>query len=317
MTRMQLSSIIIGVLGAASLGAKGGCGPCNVTEQTTTITLLPPANGDAAVLDSGLPADAGALSHDECVARCGDPTVISCRYDTPGGVPSLHCVVPANCGGAGRRPEGFVEPTGLPPNAIGAWFAQTAYLEASAVHAFDRMTRELREHGAPLRLRRRSQRARNDEIRHARSMRAIALRLGARVPRPEAKATPPRSLEAMALENAVEGCVRETYGALLATWQAAHVQDTRIATELARIAKDETEHAALSWQVHAWALRRLSEEARARVEAATADAAAKLESDLASPVPVACREAGLMPSPETAVELFRGLQARLHPTDHR
>jgi hypothetical protein len=95
------------------------------------------------------------------------------------------------------------------------------------------------------------------------------------------------------------------------------VQDTRIATELARIAKDETEHAALSWQVHAWALRRLSEEARARVEAATADAAAKLESDLASPVPVACREAGLMPSPETAVELFRGLQARLHPTDHR
>lgn len=311
MTRMQLSSIIIGVLGAASLGAKGGCGPCNTTEETITTTLLPPANGDAAVRDSGLPADAGALSHDECVARCGDSTVISCRYDTPGGVPSLHCVVPANCGGAGRRPEGFTEPTGLPREALAAWFSQTAYLEAAAVHAFDRMTRELHQHGAPVRLRRRSQRARNDEIRHARSMRAIALRFGARAPRPVATAPAPRSLEAMALENAVEGCVRETYGALLATWQAGHVQDARIAAELARIAKDETEHAALSWQVHAWALRRLSEDARARVEAAMTDAASQLEIDLASPVPAACLQAGLMPSPEMAGELLRGLQVRL------
>jgi hypothetical protein len=311
MNRLQLSSIFIAVLGAASLGAKGGCGPCNVTEQTLTTTLLPPANGDAAIADSGLPPDAGALSHDECVARCNDSTVISCRYDTPGGVPSLHCVVPANCGGAGRRPEGLAEPEGLPAEALAAWFAHAAYLEAASVHAFDRLTRELHEHGAPPRLRRRSQRARKDEIRHARSMRSIATRFGARAPRPEAKAMAPRSLEAMALENAVEGCVRETYGALLATWQAAHVQDARIAPELRRVAKDETEHAALSWQVHAWALRRLPLDAAARVREAMARAVSKLEVDVSAPVPGPCLEAGLLPAPEVARELFRGLTSRL------
>jgi hypothetical protein len=31
----------------------------------------------------------------------------------------------------------------------------------------------------------------------------------------------PRSLEAMCTQNAVEGCVRETFGALVTGWQAA------------------------------------------------------------------------------------------------
>ena len=162
------------------------------------------------MIDSGLPAKAGALSHDECLARCNDPTVISCRYDSPGGVPALHCVVPANCGGAGRRPEGLAEPEGLPVLPMAAWFARAAYLEAASVHAFDRMTRDLHAHRAPARLVRLSRRARTDELRHARSMRSLATRWGVRAPRPTAPATSRRSLEAMALENAVEGCVRET-----------------------------------------------------------------------------------------------------------
>jgi hypothetical protein len=33
-------------------------------------------------------------------------------------------------------------------------------------------------------------------------------------------AFPARSLEDLAVENATEGCVRETYGALLALWQS-------------------------------------------------------------------------------------------------
>jgi hypothetical protein len=43
--------------------------------------------------------------------------------------------------------------------------------------------------------------------------------------------------------------VRETYGALLATWQAEHARDARIKTAMTRIAADETRHAALSWDV--------------------------------------------------------------------
>jgi hypothetical protein len=213
--------------------------------------------------------------------------------------------------GAGRRPEGLPEPEGLPTEAVAAWFAHAAYLEAAAVHAFDRMIRELLAHGAPRRLLRRSQRARNDEVRHARSMRSIATRFGARAPRPVAEALTVRSLEAVALENAVEGCVRETYGALLATWQAEHVQDARIAPELRRVAKDETEHAALSWKVHAWALRQLDTDARARVEAALARAVSQLDEDVAAPVPGPCVEAGLLPTPEVARQLFRELTSRL------
>jgi hypothetical protein len=89
------------------------------------------------------------------------------------------------------------------------------------------------------------------------------------------------------------------------------VQDARIAPELRRVAKDETEHAALSWQVHAWALRQLSPDARGRIREAMAQAVVQLEQDVGAPVPGPCLEAGLLPAPEVARELFRDLTARL------
>jgi hypothetical protein len=62
-----------------------------------------------------------------------------------------------------------------------------------------------------------------------------------------APAPPARSLEELAVENAVEGCVRETYGALTAIWQARTAKDPSVAAAVRRIARDETRHAALSW----------------------------------------------------------------------
>ena len=52
-----------------------------------------------------------------------------------------------------------------------------------------------------------------------------------------------RELEAIAIENAVEGCVRESFGALLATWQAKTAGDARVRAAMKRIARDETRHA--------------------------------------------------------------------------
>lgn len=43
--------------------------------------------------------------------------------------------------------------------------------------------------------------------------------------RPRVSEIAPRSLETIAQENTAEGCARETFGALLATWRAAHVDD--------------------------------------------------------------------------------------------
>jgi len=53
----------------------------------------------------------------------------------------------------------------------------------------------------------------------------------------------------VALENAVEGCVRETYGALIATRQAEAASDPVVRRAMRKIAADETAHAALSWDV--------------------------------------------------------------------
>ena len=81
----------------------------------------------------------------------------------------------------------------------------------------------------------------------------------------------PRTIEELAVHNAVEGCVRETFGALSATWQARHASHPEIARALAVIADDETRHAAFSWKLAAWLESKLDAPARARVAAARAE----------------------------------------------
>jgi hypothetical protein len=69
----------------------------------------------------------------------------------------------------------------------------------------------------------------------------------------------------MAHENAVEGCVRETFGAFVAAYQAQSASDPRAKAVLARIAEDELKHAALSHAIAAWAEPQLSESERALI----------------------------------------------------
>ena len=64
--------------------------------------------------------------------------------------------------------------------------------------------------------------------------------------------------------------MRETFGALSATWQARHASHREIAGALAVIADDETSHAAFSWELAAWLDTQLDAPARARVAAARA-----------------------------------------------
>ncbi len=89
-----------------------------------------------------------------------------------------------------------------------------------------------------------------------------------------------RPLAEIALENAVEGCVRETFGALLAEWQAAHARDPRVRATMRRVARDETRHAALGWRIFDWAQARLGAADRARVERAMVRAVTELERSL-------------------------------------
>jgi hypothetical protein len=81
-----------------------------------------------------------------------------------------------------------------------------------------------------------------------------------------------RSLRAVAEENAVEGCVRETYGALLATFQATRAADHSIRATMQQIARDETRHAVLAWRIASWVEHRVDHRSRERIAAARRDA---------------------------------------------
>jgi rubrerythrin len=172
----------------------------------------------------------------------------------------------------GRRPEGLTlgEPSG--DDKVGRYLASVAYLEAASVHAFERLTRELTTHDAPAPLRDASRRAVRDERRHARMMRRLAARYGVAVPPVTSGPRAMRSLEDIAVENAVEGCVRETFGAAAAIIQARRAADPDVRRTMASIARDETRHATLAWGVASWLDTRLGARARASVAARRRDA---------------------------------------------
>jgi hypothetical protein len=191
---------------------------------------------------------------------------------------------------------------------VGRYLAESAYLEAASIEAFEILARELAALGAPRGLVRAARAAARDEARHARSMDDLARGYRARSPRPRAASLRPlRSLEEVARENAVEGCVRETYGALLAHHQAAHAGDPAVRAAMRVIAREETRHAALAWRVARWARARLDAEARARIDESRRQAVAELRRALkvapAAPVARACG----LPDPPKALRLASSL----------
>jgi hypothetical protein len=188
-----------------------------------------------------------------------------------------------NCA-IGRRPEGFtpIAPIAAHDACLGATFASIAELEAASVHAFERLASELARHGAPGSLVEEARRAAWDEVRHAHAMKGLAERFAHDVTAPRVDAASARTLVDLALENAVEGCVRETFGALQATHQAKHAHDVAIARVMRTISEDETRHAALSWDVAAWIEPLLTTAERARVREARDRAVEALARDLAT-----------------------------------
>jgi hypothetical protein len=191
---------------------------------------------------------------------------------------------------------------------LGALFAKTAWLEAASVPAFHRLAEELQVHGAPEVLVKAARRSAGDEVRHTRAMQALARRHGATMPEVELPPFEPRSLEEMLRENAVEGCVRETFGAFVAGWQGRTARDPEVRSTLRAITRDEVRHAELAWAVDAWAQERLSAVQRERLLQARRDALRSLgdEVDGHRPPEVLIHEAGL-PSREQARTLFQGL----------
>jgi hypothetical protein len=295
----------IGALGVGAFAACGsqpvscgGCG-CNgdATPQPTpfdvTFEMCQTSDAGASDASDDAPSDASVEAGDAgmCFATCDQAcaalkpssitTSVGCVSTTPDagtGPMTAHCTtVVGAC--TGRKLDGLLAPAIECDDPVGAWFAQAAWLEAASVGAFRRLARELKAHGAPAQLIASANAAARDEIRHARLMARYAKKRGAIVPRVVVEKMGVRDLESIARENAVEGCVGETYGAAFATWASSHADDEDVRAASRAIAPDEMRHAALGWAIHAWASEKLDEGALDRVRAAREEAVRAFGSD--------------------------------------
>ncbi len=243
----------------------------------------------------------------ECTATGGDASLTT--WDAAQTEVTVTCEVeyrsPGFC--TGRRPLGHRE-LAFVQRSRGAWFAEQAYLERASITAFCELATWLADRGAPPELVERCRAAAADEVVHAERMAAHAERDGHPVPLaiPEPE---PADLLMVALHNAVEGCVRESFGALLGAHQARTCEHAELRELFATIAADELRHGQLAWDLHAYFQAQLDEEGRAQVEAA--QLAALNELARATARNAARTPAGLgWPTPELAANMakhFSGL----------
>lgn len=221
-------------------------------------------------------------------------------------------VAQINCAIIGRLTDGTAAPARPQTGSdVGRYFAQVAGLEAAAVDAFERMAQELAALGAPHELVQWAHASADDERRHTRDMGALAERFAMAALPYDSREFALRGLFEVALENAVEGCVRETYGAVVGHHQAEHAQDPVVRAAMVRVAEDETRHAALSWAVAEWALPQLSETQRVEIRAAQREAIAALTRSVSIPEADALLSDAGLPTPSVALAMLQGLSQQV------
>ena len=311
--RRTLASIVL----AAPLGAgclPGSCPPPKMTEETVPLPAMPDPTVMMDIADCQ--ADpTNAMSG--CFMLCSDiffqqhgyhEDFDTCELLTDAnGAQSVHYIAVSRCVG-GRRPAGYRRgrPCGHP---VGAYLAQQAELEAASVRAFEDLLADLVAHGAPIALRRATVRAAADEVRHARICDALARRHGVTPRYAPIAAARARMRRELAIDNAVEGCVRETFGATVAGYQARSASDPAIRSAMQRIWADEAKHAALSWRLHRWLAPQLSARDRRAVTSAALAARAEL-ADAPAEHAELHRVAGL-PEPAAARTMLAALDAQV------
>ena len=94
-------------------------------------------------------------------------------------------------------------------------------------------------------------------------------------------------------------------------WQATAAADPRVRRVMRGIARDETRHAALAWQVAAWAEPRLRARDRAAVRATRAAARDELRAELARARDAELIAVAGVPDARATGRLLAGLDARL------
>lgn len=190
---------------------------------------------------------------------------------------------------------------------IGEYFARLYELKEASSEAFRILATELLAHGAPPALARAAKRAGREEERHAQMLAAFVRRHDGALVRPSVTAGEPRPIETIAIENAVEGCVRETYLALVSARQSETAEDKTIRAAMKTIARDESEHAALAWTIAGWLEPRVQGEARQRYGQSARAAIQSLRTEAYAPYPESLRRLAGLPSVRDALALIDSL----------
>jgi hypothetical protein len=229
--------------------------------------------------------------HTLFVASAGQITernkAVSYRYD-----------IADPCHPLGRRPSEFVDVAS--GGTVRGYLLRAMHHEAESVRAFERIARELRAHGAPDELCRAADDAALDERRHAER----CARLAGVPARIEHDALPVRTQCELAIDNAREGCVGESYAALVATVQATAALLPALREHFAAIAADELAHAALAHAIAEWLEPQLTDEERELVRAERAAAVHELAIAGAPATTAATRALGL-PGAATSARLLQ------------
>ena len=266
--------------------------------STTPCAIF--GGGSIVILDGGI-TDAGCTPCPTLGSTCNEQRNAACE-------PILVCL--GGCVG-GRAPAGLAAARAHGDSAVGRYFAQTAHAEAASVPAFRRLRAELRSFGAPAALLDACTVAARDEIRHARSATRLARRFGATPPPVELTPPRPRSVMALAIENVREGCVAETFAALVAMWQRTVVADVDVRGHFDSVVPDEARHAELAWAMNLWLRDRLSAAERAHLHAVRSEALARVAVAVnVAPDAELLRVAGV-PAPAVARALHRALAGEI------
>ncbi len=302
-----------------------GCGAKTFTESAPTgncDTARTVPIGQIFLRDGGMATDGGvrpagdggvsvanSLSDSDCTSICGDTSMCQPVVNDAGSVTSVACIYKCYAFGCGRRPESLPASSSVHSSALVRYLEEAAYLESASVFAFRRLAKELAAHGAAAELCAWAERAAAEEVRHARVMARLLRRYGGQVTTPCEGSMEVRSLLSLAIENAQEGCVRETYGALVAWIQSASATEPHVRRALQAIAAEETAHAKLAFAVAEFCMSRLSAREQAEVMAAQCNAVRELSNELVESPPEELQVRLGLPSAAVAARLVE--QAKL------
>lgn len=192
--------------------------------------------------------------------------------------PAVYCEgqFPDSCIG-GRRPARLADcPPRRDVDSPGARFARLARVESASVLAFVELAIELCAHRAPESLVLRALAAAVEEVRHARTMAALATRKGSAPELAIVAISAVRSFETMLADNAVSGLALEAWGAISAADDARAATDATERRALLGIAGDEAGHADLARAIDDWARPRARPAAQKRAREARLEAVRSL-----------------------------------------